>query len=114
MPRPLGSTGTTKMKILAVIYNEEQNNRISYGYEIWKKLKDQFHVYLTYRDIGNVYHHLTDLCSMNLVQKTEEGSDGRCFYKLTDEGRAMKYKYSRYLDMILPSKTKDSLFANTM
>ncbi len=98
------------MKILAVIYNEERNNRISYGYDIWKRLKEQFHIYLTYRDIGNVYHHLTDLCSMNLVRKVDESSDGKSYYKLTEEGLALKYKYVQYVDMILPERVNDRLF----
>jgi DNA-binding PadR family transcriptional regulator len=110
MPRPLGCTGATKMKILAVIYNEEKNNRVSYGYDIWKKLKEQFHIYLTYRDIGNVYHHLTDLCSMKLVQKVEVTSDGKSYYKLTEDGIALKNKYTQYVEMILPERVNDRLF----
>ena len=84
------------MKILAIIAEHSNTEREAYGYDIWKTMKEQFHIYLNDGDIGNVYHHLNDLCSLNYV--TRAGDDGRCcYYKITEEGLAMKHKYDPYV-----------------
>ena len=96
LPKPQGSCGSTKMKILAIIDQHSNSEREAYGYDIWKTMKDQFHIYLNDNDIGNVYHHLNDLCSLNYVCRA--GDDGRCcYYKITEEGLAMRPKYEQYI-----------------
>ena len=87
------------MKILAIISNNSATGQESYGYDIWKTMKDQFHIYLDDGDIGNVYHHLTDLCSLNYVARDDE-VDGRCFYKLTEQGLTLKSRYEQYIDIM--------------
>lgn len=87
------------MKILAIISNNSENGQESYGYDIWKTMKDQFHIYLGDNDIGNVYHHLNDLCSLKYVSRDDE-VDGRCFYNLTDEGLALKNRYEKYIEIM--------------
>jgi DNA-binding PadR family transcriptional regulator len=87
------------MKILAIIYQSNSAGHESYGYDIWKIMKDQFHIYLNDNDIGNVYHHLNDLCALNYVTRAD--ADARCcYYKITDEGLAIKAKYDQYLDIM--------------
>ena len=39
MPKPKGTCGATKMKILAVICNDCENHKECYGYGIWQQLK---------------------------------------------------------------------------
>lgn len=85
------------MKILAIISNNSATGHESYGYDIWKTMKDQFHIYLDDNDIGNVYHHLNDLCSLNYVARDDNEVEGRCFYKITDGGLAIKSKYEQYI-----------------
>ncbi len=99
MPKPRGTCGATKMKILAIISSNAENGQESYGYDIWKTMKDQFHLYLDDGDIGNVYHHLTDLCSLNFVERGDE-VDGRCFYRITDEGISLKARYEPYMEIM--------------
>jgi len=100
MPKPQGTCGATKMKILAIIYRNGYSSRESYGYDIWKTMKDQFHIYLDDNDIGNVYHHLNDLCSLNYVTREDEDEGRCCFYRLTEEGMAIRYKFEQYLDIM--------------
>jgi DNA-binding PadR family transcriptional regulator len=104
MPKPQGSCGATKMKILAIICNNGEYGQESYGYDIWRTMKESFHIYLDDKDIGNVYHHLTDLCALNYVSRDDSVPDGRCFYNVTDEGRAVKMKYSQYIEILRSSK----------
>ncbi len=87
------------MKILAIISSNAENGQESYGYDIWKTMKDQFHLYLDDGDIGNVYHHLSDLCTLNYVERGDE-VDGRCFYRITDEGMSLKTRYETYMDIM--------------
>jgi DNA-binding PadR family transcriptional regulator len=104
MPKPQGSCGATKMKILAIICNNCDDGQESYGYDIWRIMKESFHIYLDDKDIGNVYHHLNDLCALNYVSRDDSVPDGRCFYNVTDEGRAVKTRYSRYIEILRSSK----------
>ncbi len=76
--------GETKMRILKIVSRKE-----SYGYEVWKILKEEFGVSVK---IPSVYQHLSELESAGLLiqsrseqtlQKTE-----RNFYKLTERGRS--------------------------
>jgi DNA-binding PadR family transcriptional regulator len=96
MPKPQGTCGATKMKILAIISANTESGQESYGYDIWKNMKDHFHIYLDDGDIGNVYHHLNDLCTLNYVTREDE-IDGKCFYNITEEGTALKGRYEQYL-----------------
>ncbi len=88
------------MKILAIISSNAENGQDSYGYDIWKTMKDQFHIYLEDGDIGNVYHHLNDLCALNYVSRGDE-VDGRCFYNITEDGLSLKPKYGQYIDIMV-------------
>ncbi len=87
------------MKILAIISENKDNGQESYGYDIWKTMKNQFHIYLDDSDIGNVYHHLNDLCALNYVSRGDE-VEGRCFYNITEEGMSLKSKYGQYIDIM--------------
>ncbi len=87
------------MKILAIICHNDENGEESYGYDIWKTMKEQFHIYLGDNDIGNVYHHLNDLCALNYVIRSDD--DGRCcYYKITEEGLAIRVKFASYMDIM--------------
>jgi len=101
MPKPAGSTGATKLKILAIISHNGGCGKDSYGYDIWKCLQDSFHCYLNDTDIGNVYHHLTDLVNDEYVTRRDQTQvEGRCFYMMTEKGWEMKPKFQLYLDII--------------
>jgi len=104
MPKPQGSCGATKMKILAIICNNGEDGLESYGYDIWRTMKESFHIYLDDKDIGNVYHHLNDLCALNYVSRDDTVPDGRCFYNVTEEGRAVMTKYSQYIEILRSSR----------
>lgn len=103
MPKPRGTTGATKMKIMAVVcYNAECGQR-SYGYDIWRALKTYFHIYLKDSDVRNVYHHLKDLYALNMLAREEVlglGDTKRCFYNLTERGRSLKHRYDPYLEIV--------------
>ena len=93
------------MKILAIISMNGDCWQESYGYDIWKTMKDQFHIYLDDGDIGNVYHHLNDLCKLNyLIQGGLNDSDGRCFYKMTEEGQALRGRFGKYIEIMNSSR----------
>ena len=100
LPKPQGTCGATKMKILAIISNNSATGQESYGYDIWKTMKDQFHIYLDDGDIGNVYHHLNDLCALNYLTRDDNIVEGRCFYKITEEGYILKSRYEQYIDIM--------------
>ena len=100
MPKPQGSCGATKMKILAIIYKNGDCGQESYGYDIWKTMKGQFHTYLDDGDIGNIYHHLNDLCNFNYLTREDPNTDGRCFYRMTEEGQALRGKFGKYLEIM--------------
>jgi len=104
MPRPVGTIGETKLKILAIIYQDELLGITSYGYNIWTTLKEKFHCYLDDRDLRNVYRHLKDLNEVGLVEKganqLAKNAPKRQLYSLTDNGRQLKQKFNRYLQIL--------------
>ena len=102
MPKPRGTCGATKMKILAIIYNNEQYGKESYGYNIWRSLKDQFYIYMNDNDIRNVYHHLNDLCSFGYIRKCPEGSDDikQC-YRITQSGVYLEEKFRPFVQILM-------------
>ena len=104
MPRPIGTIGETKFKILAIIHFNELSGTITYGYDIWKFLKERFHTYLDRGDLRNVYRHLKDLESIGLVTRGAhqkiKGAPKRQPYSLTEKGKEMKHKFTRYLDIL--------------
>lgn len=103
MPKPRGTTGATKMKIMAVVCHHDECGRSSYGYNIWRALKTHFHLYLNDGDIRNVYHHLRGLCVLDLLTKEDPpstGSNKKCYYRLTEKGRSIRQKYEPYLEII--------------
>lgn len=112
MPKPKGTTGATKMKIMAIIRHNCESGGMSYGYSIWQSLKDKFHIYLNDCDVRNVYHHLKELCDLELLERNEAletDPDQRCLYELTEKGRELEGRYAVYLEIIrrvtgMPSK----------
>jgi DNA-binding PadR family transcriptional regulator len=101
MPKPKGTCGATKMKIMAVINVHEQLGKESYGYNIWQCLKKNFYTYLNDNDIRNVYHHLNDLNSLGYIEKCPTSSeDSKQCYSLTDSGKALEEKYSHFLEIL--------------
>ena len=101
MPKPKGTCGATKMKILAVISVHEELGKKSYGYNIWQCMKSNFYTYMNDSDIRNVYHHLNDLCSLGYIIKCPEASDEvkQC-YRMTDSGKALKEKYTPFVEIL--------------
>ncbi len=104
MPRPVGTIGETKFKILAIIHFNELRGTATYGYGTWRILKGRFHTYLDQGDLRNVYRHLKDLEKFGLVTRgphqTVKGAPKRQPYTLTDKGRQLKPKFTRYLDIL--------------
>jgi DNA-binding PadR family transcriptional regulator len=103
MPKPTGTIGTTKMKIMAVISHNLEHNHQSYGYNIWQSLKNNFYVYLKESDVRNVYHHLKDLCNLDLLERIETKhpeTNITCTYQLTDKATHIKNRYIPYLNII--------------
>ena len=101
MPKPKGTTGATKMKILAIVHHNSERGSASYGYSIWQDLKTYFHIYLDVGDTRNVYHHLKTLCAMDLLAREEDPSPTRrCLYRLTERGRNLRGRYERYLKIV--------------
>lgn len=109
MPKPKGTIGSTKMKILAIIcYNYEAGIE-SYGYNIWQSLKQMFYIYLNDCDVRNVYHHLKELCDQELLERLESDSadsSQRCFYQLTDDCRKLERSYAPYLKILRQTPIK--------
>lgn len=104
MPRPHGSIGETKFKILAIIYRNEVNGNESYGYNIWSLMKTQFYCYLEDINLRNVYRHLKDLEEAGLIKKrTSRGvknAPKRQLYALTDSGKKLESKFKKYLQIL--------------
>ncbi len=101
MPKPKGTCGATKMKILAVINVHEDLGKKSYGYNIWQCLKANFYTYMNDKDIRNVYHHLNDLCSLGYIKKCPNLSDEvKTCYVMTDSGKALKVKYAPFVNIL--------------
>jgi len=76
--------GRTKQQILQILLEGE-----SYGYGIWKKLRDEFGVSIK---IPSVYQHLSELRGTGLVNQTRTESTfdnrKRTYYALTERGRS--------------------------
>lgn len=103
LPKPKGTTGATKMKIMAVVCHNAECGLGSYGYNIWQALKEHFHLYLNDGDIRNVYHHLKGLCDIDLLVREEPhvmDSTKKCYYHLTEKGQNLKSRYEHYLDIL--------------
>ena len=103
MVKPKGTTGATKMKIMAIIDHNCGNGADSYGYTIWQSLKDHFHLYLTDSDVRNVYHHLKELTELGYLTREESLAGDptkRCLYTLTEDGRSIESRYSPYLNIV--------------
>ncbi len=101
MPKPKGTCGATKMKILAVIKLYEERDKESYGYNIWQCLKTKFYTYLNEQDVRNVYHHLNDLCSLGYITKcSEASSDNKQCYRMTESGAGIQEKYKPFTEIL--------------
>jgi DNA-binding transcriptional ArsR family regulator len=105
MPKPKGTTGATKMKILAVICHNKECGIESYGYDIWLNLKEYFHLYLNDNDIRNVYHHLYDLGDLGLIKRMKGHYEKqKCLYELTQKGIDLKNRYDVYMNLLYSQK----------
>jgi len=104
MPRPHGSIGETKFKILAIIYRNDVNGNNSYGYNIWTLMKTQFYCYLEDINLRNVYRHLKDLEEAGLIEKrikqSVKNAPKRQLYSLTECGRQLKARFNKYLQIL--------------
>jgi DNA-binding PadR family transcriptional regulator len=107
MPRPYGSIGETKYKILAIIYRNEVNGNESYGYNIWNLMKTRFHCYLENINLRNVYRHLKDLEKAGLIRKRTKqevkNAPKRQLYALTEKGKQLESKFEKYLHILSAS-----------
>jgi DNA-binding transcriptional ArsR family regulator len=103
LPKPKGTCGSTKLKIMAIVCQNCDSEEISYGYNIWQSLKGQFYIYLNDCDVRNVYHHLKELREMEFLEKLEpdeSAEDTRSLYMITEKGRGMQIKYEPYLKIL--------------
>jgi DNA-binding PadR family transcriptional regulator len=104
MPRPIGTIGSTKLKILAIIYLNESHGTATYGYDIWKILKETFHSYLDQGDLRNVYRHLKDMEELDLIKRGPsqmvKDAPKRQPYFLTEKGKRLRGKFARYADIL--------------
>lgn len=103
MPKPKGTTGATKMKIMAIIYHNIEFEKECYGYDIWQSLKKFFYTYLKEGDVRNVYRHLKELSELELIEKIDASllkEENRCYYKLTVKGKEIRLKYAPYLEIV--------------
>ena len=101
--KPKGTTGATKMKIMAIIRHNCEEGVDSYGYTIWQTLKENFHIYLGDSDVRNVYHHLKELTELGYILRQESAEDDptkKCLYTITEAGRGLENRYTPYLDII--------------
>ncbi len=101
--KPKGTTGATKMKIMAIICHNCEHGEDSYGYTIWQSLKEHFYIYLRDSDVRNVYHHLKELTELDYIVRDETFRNDpakRCLYQLTDKGRSLEGRYSPYLEIV--------------
>lgn len=105
MPKPKGTTGSTKMKIMALICYNNECSQESYGYNIWQDLKEYFYIYMNNNDIRNVYHHLNDLGHLGLIERGEKDDlRSKCIYKMTQKGFDLKHRYKIYMDLLYNQK----------
>ena len=109
MPRPSGTIGETKLKILAIVYHNDLAGIPSYGYNIWGLLKQKFYLYMSEGDLRNVYHHLKELTSLGLVEKGNyqpvRGAPMRQPYSMTEKGRDLMRKFGKYLNVLTNPET---------
>ncbi len=101
MGKPEGSIGETKLKILAILHNDEAIGTASYGYGVWETMNDKFYSSLGEDGLRNIYHHLRELHSLSLIEKgtvqAAEKAPERHTYRLTNKGRQLRNKYEKYL-----------------
>ena len=75
--------GETKNKILQILYE-----RTLHGYGIWKALKEEYSLEIT---VTSVYQHLSELVSLNLLNRGEvrrvAGERKRRYYELNEKGK---------------------------
>jgi DNA-binding PadR family transcriptional regulator len=104
MPKPQGSIGETKFKILAIIYRNTVDGNGSYGYSIWTSMKKRLYCYLDDANLRNVYRHLKDLEEAGLIEKSQKqtgrNSPERQLYLLTESGRQLKNRFNKYLQIL--------------
>lgn len=104
MPRPSGTIGETKLKILAIIHHNQSNGSPSYGYCIWRTLKTYFHCYFDHLSLRNVYRHLNDLSELELIDKEVDRSNNegpeRYLYSLSKKGRDMENRFIKYVEIL--------------
>jgi DNA-binding PadR family transcriptional regulator len=104
MPKPQGSIGETKFKILAIICRDEVTGNGSYGYNIWNTMKKRFYCYLEDANLRNVYRHLKDLEDAGLIEKSKKQTGGhspeRQLYLLTESGRQLRNRFNKYLRIL--------------
>ena len=101
--KPKETTGATKMKIMSIIRYNCERGEDSYGYTIWRSLKEYFHIYLTDSDVRNVYHHLKELTDLDYIVRDEgfrSDPTKRCLYQLTEKGMSLEDRYSPYLEIV--------------
>ena len=100
MARPKGSIGETKMRLLAILYENEKSGNASYGYACWKELSRKYQTCMGDDGLRNVYHHLDGLLDSELVNRNAEQASPRApqrhLYSLTVKGRNLFTKYERY------------------
>jgi len=86
------------------MYQNELLGITSYGYNIWTTLKKKFHCYLDDGNIRNVYRHLKDLNEVGLIEEgtnqLAENAPKRRLYFLTNNGRLLKWKFGKYLQIL--------------
>jgi DNA-binding PadR family transcriptional regulator len=102
--KPRGSIGETKLKVMAILHHEELTGITSYGYGVWKVMKERYHSCLNEDGLRNIYHHLEDLNDLGLIRKVSiqsvKGAPKRRIYSLTEKGRDLQNKYGRYLEVL--------------
>ena len=93
MPKPQGTIGETKFKILSIVYRNDVDGNGSYGYGIWAIMKKRFYCYL--EEAGLIEKSTT---------QTRENSPERQLYLLTESGRQLKARFNKYLQKLEVAK----------
>lgn len=105
--KPRGSIGETKLKVMAILHYEEGVGITSYGYGMWKVMKERYHSCLSEDGLRNIYHHLEDLNDLGLIRRVSDqpikGAPRRRVYRLTEKGRDLQNKFARYLEILQES-----------
>jgi len=67
-------------------------------------LREKFHCYMDNGSLRNVYRHLEDLKKVGLIDigksQRMEGAPARKVYTLTEKGRGLEERYSKYLGIL--------------